>query len=218
MCAARSLARSLAPTAVRRALPLGRESRARTGRLNCSRRVQLVTLGADTSGCSQASSAAAPRESCLPTTASSRPLGDASHRKLVLELINWRRSNQECGGATTAAAEETRRGDSRVSGAAMPALTLALALALVLAVPAGASEFPERECCDSIPPLPAQFTTPPVSAGTNSPRAASSTQSSTGRPTGPCNAQRPGHPQPPLPRLPCCYCYYVYYIPWVELF
>ncbi|XP_043230685.1 uncharacterized protein LOC122385988 [Amphibalanus amphitrite] len=45
---------------------------------------------------------------------------------------------------------------------------------------AAASEFPERECCDSIPPLPAQYTTPPASGVTEQPKTSTST---TVRPT-----------------------------------
>ena len=51
--------------------------------------------------------------------------------------------------------------------------------------PASASEFPERECCDSIPPLPAQFTTAPVPVVKGQPEASSST---TVRPTGKRNS------------------------------
>ncbi|XP_043230686.1 uncharacterized protein LOC122385989 [Amphibalanus amphitrite] len=48
---------------------------------------------------------------------------------------------------------------------------------------AAASEFPERECCDSIPPLPAQFTTPPVSVATEKPKTSSTSTTTTAKPT-----------------------------------
>ena len=59
-------------------------------------------------------------------------------------------------------------------------LLLEVMIAICLG-PAFASEFPQRECCDSIPPLPAQFTTAPVPVATGRPEATTST---TVKPTG----------------------------------